>query len=135
VRMPRLIPAIMALALLGLALPACSKQQEEGFPSFVYANSGSLEAYRAAAFLPAEVTTKIPCYCGCRGQHKYLRDCFYNQDGSYTDHAAGCDLCGKIAVDVRAEYEKGTDVKTIRAIIDAKYSVYGEPTDTPAIVD
>jgi hypothetical protein len=29
------------------------------------------------------------------------------------------------------EFEKGTDLKTIRKMIDDKYGKYGEPTPTP----
>ena len=125
---------MLVVTLAGLLAAACARGPAEEFPSFVYAASSSLEAYRAAASVPAEVTTHIPCYCGCatsQAPHRHLRDCFYKPEGGYTDHAAGCDLCGKIMADVKTEFEQGKDVKTIRADIDAKYAAYGAPTDTP----
>ena len=126
----------LAVVFFGVIAAACSGKQSEGFPSFGYGTALSLESYRAAASLPREVETKMPCYCGCEGdptRHMSLWDCFYNQDGSYSDHAAGCDLCGKIVLDVKSEYDKGKSLKEIRAMIDSKYSVYGKPTNTPPV--
>ena len=131
----------LALALLGstgLAL-ACSKSSAKTeFPSYVYASALSLESYKAAVSLPTEVTTQMPCYCGCADfatPHRHLLDCFVNPDGAYTDHASGCDLCGKILLDVAAQHKQGVSIKEIRANIDAKYSVYGKPTDTPLVTE
>ncbi|MDO8751430.1 MAG: PCYCGC motif-containing (lipo)protein [Dehalococcoidia bacterium] len=126
----------LALILLGIVGVACSGGQQEKFPAFVYASALSLESYRAATSLPQEVLTSVPCYCGCATApepHMSLLDCFYNRDGSYSDHAAGCDLCGKILLDAQAAHQGGKDLKAIRAIIDSKYAVYGTPTDTPPV--
>lgn len=130
-------------ALLGLVfaflLPvaaACSGAEKDSFPSYAYASSLSLESYRAAANLPSEVLKSIPCYCGCvtsEPPHGSLQDCFYEQDGSYSEHAASCDLCGKIVLDVRAAHERGEELKDIRNQIDNGYSVYGRPTETPPV--
>ena len=139
----RSIGVALALALLvsaGLAL-ACSRggdKAEGQFPSYVYASAMSLESYKAAVSLPTEVTTQMPCYCGCADfatPHRHLLDCFINPDGTYTDHASGCDLCGKILLDVAAQHGQGVSIQEIRANIDAKYTVYGKPTDTPLVTE
>jgi hypothetical protein len=125
--------------LLVLVLPivaACSGGDKDSFPSFAYASSQSLESYRAAASLPRDVLESIPCYCGCVNSepaHHHLRDCFYEADGSYSEHAASCDLCGKIVFDVRDSHEKGDALVDIRHQIDSGYSVYGRPTETPPV--
>lgn len=132
---------ILALGLAALALVACSRgggQGETEFPSFVYASALSLESYRAAVALPPEVSTSIPCYCGCASSsppHRHLRDCFIKPEGGYTDHAAGCDLCGKIALDALQAYQQGVPLKEIRAMVDAKYAEYGTPTETPPVLE
>ena len=137
-RSPLLATFALALLLVPL-LAACGKgsaAKENQFPSFVYATSLSLESYKAAASLPDQVITQIPCYCGCQAvpsTHRNLKDCFYKEDGSYNDHAAGCDICGKIAIDAAAGIKDGKGLKLIRASIDSKYAVYGKPTDTPPV--
>ncbi|MBI4234339.1 MAG: hypothetical protein HY686_07860 [Chloroflexi bacterium] len=137
-RRPFLAPLALAL-LLVLLVGACGKGSNTGasrFPDYVYATSLSLESYRAAASLPDRVITQMPCYCGCEAapsRHRDLKDCFYLADGSYNDHAAGCDLCGKIATDVAAGLKKGKSLKEIRSSIDGTYAVYGRPTETPPV--
>ncbi|MBI4336303.1 MAG: hypothetical protein HY683_00540 [Chloroflexi bacterium] len=133
----RLAMALGSLVLVALSvgLAACSRGAES-FPSFVYATSSSLESFRAAASLPHEVMNGVPCYCGCKSStppHQSLHDCFYNADGSYATHAAGCDLCGRIAVDTRNEFVKSTPLRQIRELIDTTYSSYGPGTDTPPV--
>ena len=128
--------ALAAIALLLLA--ACARPAAGGdrFPSFVYASALTLDSYRAAATLPARVTTRIPCYCGCVSppdSHRNLRGCFYQADGSFNRHAAGCDLCGRIALDVRQAHSQGMALKEIRGMIDVKYAEFGTPTDTPPV--
>jgi len=140
-RLKKAVVLGLALALLGSAGLACSKEGSKAqtdFPSYVYASALSLESYKAAVSLPREVTTQMPCYCGCADfstPHRHLLDCFFNPDGTYTDHASGCDLCGKILLDVAAQHKQGKSIKEIRANIDAKYSVYGKPTDTPFLAE
>jgi len=131
----------LALALMGSAGLACSKggdKAQTDFPSYVYASALSLDSYKAAVSLPKELTTQMPCYCGCADfptPHRHLLDCFINPDGSYTDHASGCDLCGKIILDAAALHKQGKSIKEIRANIDDKYSVYGKSTDTPLLAE
>lgn len=124
-----------------LIVAACSKGSGQGsteFPPFVYASAMSLASYQAAVALPAEITTRIPCYCGCASSspaHRDLRDCFFKPEGGYTDHAAGCDLCGKIALDVLRAYQQKTPLKEIRAMVDDKYAEYGTSTQTPPVTE
>ena len=79
-----------------------------------------------------ELTKQIPCYCGCYGLgHTNLLDCFIRPQGGYERHASECGICGREAEDVSRMLEQGADPQTIRAAIDAAYSGYGKPTDTP----
>jgi hypothetical protein len=126
----------VAIALLLLA--ACTRPAagENRFPAFVYASALTLDSYRAAAALPIEVITRIPCYCGCVSppdSHSHLRDCFYQADGTFSRHAAGCDLCGKIVLDVQQAHREGVALKSIRAMIDNNYAEFGPPTATPPV--
>lgn len=127
-------------AVLGIGLwflASCGQGGGEApFPAFVYSTAVSLEAYRAAVALPPGVMEAIPCYCGCSGlapAHRHLKDCFFLPEGGFTDHASGCDLCGKIALDVQEAYQQGVALKEIRQGIEAKYAVYGAATDTPPV--
>lgn len=138
----RLFPYIRAVAialLVGLLvvsfLPGCGGKAkgETSFPSFVYASPQSLAGYQVAAEMP-EVLRQIPCYCGCGPslEHKDLRDCFYDDEsGGFDRHAAGCDICGREAVDVKKLHGEGKSIQEIRNIIDERYAKYGEGTDTP----
>ncbi len=129
-------PSLVIVALLLLAACAGPAAEEPRFPSFVYASALTLDSYRAAAALPAQVTTQIPCYCGCVSppdSHHHLRDCFYEADGSFSRHAAGCDLCGKIVLDVQQAYEEGVALSAFRTMIDARYAEFGPPTATPPV--
>ncbi len=132
--------ALFRLSLVSILLillgAACSSAGEKEFPSFVYASSRSLQSYQAAVALPSDVLTKMPCYCGCvtlDKPHMSLRDCFFNEDETYSDHAVGCDLCGRIVLDVQKMHKEGKDLGTIRATIDSTYSSYGAPTNTPPV--
>ncbi len=64
------------------------------FPSYVVTNPMTLKAYTYATEHP-EVLEQIPCYCGCGGHsgHRFLRDCFIHDDGTYDSHASSCDVC------------------------------------------
>jgi hypothetical protein len=99
----------------------------EGAPQVVQ------EAYRFAAANP-NTLQQIPCYCGCGGMgHIANYNCFWQPDGRVDEHALGCGICVDIAQDVRRGLEQGTPLDRIRAQIDADYSRFGPPTDTPAV--
>ncbi len=132
----RLVVATLALAILTAACGAA--QGQEGLPPFAYNSRESLEAYRFAV-ANTDLISQMPCYCGCArlsgGQdaHKSLKNCYLKDDGTFDDHAASCDLCNKIALDVKAWQKEGFSVKDIRARVDDKYQDYGQPTDTPPV--
>lgn len=136
-RSPLTLVALL-LAILPLA-GACggSSADKAGteFPSYVYASAFSLQSYRTAVRVQ-NALTQMPCYCGCEAkpsEHKNLKECFIKPDGSYNDHAAGCDVCGKEAIDVAKALDEGKSLPEVRAMIDAKYAVYGKGTDTPPV--
>lgn len=96
------------------------------------------DAYRFAVANP-EVMTRIPCYCGCGTMgHENALDCFVKDvlpDGSveFDNHAAGCGICVDITQDVMRLTRQGQPLKTIRAYIDAEYSQFAAPTNTPPV--
>ncbi len=76
---------------------------------------------------------QMPCYCGCGKSlnHQNLFDCFVISQGVYSDHASGCMVCEDEANDAQRLTGEGKSPSEIRAWIDAEYSRYGAPTDTP----
>lgn len=76
---------------------------------------------------------QVPCYCGCGKSlaHQNLFDCFVISRGVYSDHASGCMVCDDEANDIQRLAGEGRSAREIRAFIDAEYSRYGAPTDTP----
>lgn len=79
-----------------------------------------------------DLAAKIPCYCGCHSLgHTNLLDCYIRPDGGYEQHASGCGICGMEADDIEQMLAGGQDPGAIRAAIDAEYSSYGRPTNTP----
>lgn len=91
-------------------------------------------SYRFIERHPA-MAKQIPCYCGCGKAigHRNLLDCFVIGPGVYSDHASGCMVCGNEANDVRRLADEGQGAREIRDWIDAEYSKYGPPTDTPIV--
>lgn len=96
------------------------------------------DAYRFAVANP-EVMTKIPCYCGCGAMgHEHALHCFVKDvqpSGTieFDNHAAGCGICVDITQDVMRMTRTGQDLKTIRAFVDAEYSQFAAPTNTPPV--
>lgn len=129
---------LLALAVLASACSGAA-QGQEGLPSFAYNSRESLEGYRFAV-ANQELISQIPCYCGCarlsgEQNHKSLKNCYLKDDGSFDAHASSCDLCNKIALDVKAWQKEGFAVKDIRARVDDKYRDYGDPTDTLPVTE
>ncbi len=96
------------------------------------------DAYRFVVANP-EVMTKIPCYCGCGSMgHQHARQCFIKNVApsgqiEFDNHAAGCGICVDITQDVMKMTRASQDLKTIRAFVDAEYSQFAAPTNTPLI--
>ncbi len=102
-----------------------------GLPDYAVSKRRTQAGYVAALEIPG-LLERVPCYCGCAAVgHKSLKDCFINDDGTFDDHASYCDLCVSEALDVYRWDQEGRSLKEIRAMIDEKYSRYGDPTDTP----
>jgi hypothetical protein len=92
------------------------------------------DAYRFAAANP-EVTQQIPCYCGCGAMgHESNYDCFWQGEGKLDEHALGCGICVDIAQDAMRGLEQGRSLQEIRQQVDADYSQFGPPTDTPPVI-
>jgi len=138
----RAAPVAAMLVLLSLALAGCGATRGEAqgevpkanLPAFVYTSAASLESYRLAVREQA-LLEQQPCYCGCvttaDPPHRNLKECFIKPDGSFEEHGATCDLCGKIALDAADLKAQGLSPREIRAALDAKYLEYGKATDTP----
>jgi hypothetical protein len=96
------------------------------------------DAYRFALANP-KVLTKIPCYCGCGTMgHEHALDCYIKDvqpSGAveFDNHAAGCGICVDITQDVMKMMRQGNDLKSIRAYVDAEYSQFAAPTNTPPV--
>jgi hypothetical protein len=93
-----------------------------------------LDSYRFAAANHA-VLSQIPCYCGCGSMgHSSNYSCFWQREGVVDTHALGCGICVDITQDVMRGLQQGRSLDKIRSQIDADYSRFGPPTDTPPVV-
>lgn len=149
-----LILSVLLLSLAGCAnegalqrLPATSKVAQvklalvptADLPGFAQQTEPRVrDAYRFAVANP-EIMTKIPCYCGCGSMgHQHAQQCFVKDVApsgtiEFDNHAAGCGICVDITQDVMRLTRAGQDLKTIRAFIDAEYSQFAAPTNTPTV--
>ncbi len=128
---------LLAIMVTAYIITACATEPtlpDPPFPTFVYDSALSLKAYRLASRMP-EMLDKLPCYCDCgrASGHKSLHDCFFKADGTYNDHASGCQVCGLEMVDAAQWVREGKSLKQIRSMIDAKYAPYGMPTNTAPV--
>ncbi len=113
-------------------------------PSYAYTNPITLKAYKYATEHP-EILEQIPCYCGCGDHgseasdykpHRFLRDCYINDNWKYDEHASFCDVCIGEASKVQAYLAQGKTLKEARALIDQEYSkIGGMMTNTPPVRD
>ena len=94
------------------------------------------ESYQYAVAHPADLE-KCPCYCGCGAMgHTSNLSCYVQEFGAdgavtYDTHANGCGICVDITQDVMRLKAEGKPSPEIRAYVDARYSPFGPPTDTP----
>ncbi len=107
--------------------PATTNQLK--LPSFAYKDAMTLKAYTYATKHP-EVLEQIPCYCGCGGHgsaasdgkaHRFLRDCFINDNWQYDDHGSNCDTCLALASKTQDYLAAGKTLKEARELIDKEY--------------
>jgi hypothetical protein len=98
-------------------------------PSFAYKDAMTLKGYTYATQHP-DILEQIPCYCGCGGHgsvasegkpHRFLRDCYINDNWQYDDHASNCDTCLAIASKVQDYLAAGKTLKEARTLIDQEY--------------
>ena len=107
-------------------------------PNYAYRTTAVTESYIAAVRLQT-LFEYIPCYCGCVDMshlpydHRHLRDCFYDDAGQFTQHAAGCGTCIDEATTVWSMVRDDAQPIDIRNTIDNRYSNgnYPPPTNTP----
>ncbi|MCZ7356355.1 MAG: PCYCGC motif-containing lipoprotein [Candidatus Methanoperedens sp.] len=144
------IVAVIVLAGIAYAVfsagPATKKTQDTGvkLPSFAYTNPITLKAYKYATEHP-EILEQIPCYCGCGSHgseasdyrpHRFLRDCYINDNWQYDEHASFCDVCVGEATKVQEYLAEGKTLTEARALIDQEYSKIGAMmTNTPPVSD
>ena len=84
-----------------------------------------------------EVSSYIPCYCGCGDQgHKNNADCFVgSRDAqgkvtSWVPHGAACAVCIDIAVESMRMRNSGASVSAIRAQIQSEYRPHFPTSET-----
>lgn len=133
-----LVPVGLAL-LVSLIGAGCSGKAAisngtEELPTFAYNSSMTLAGYKAAVRVREDLYA-IPCFCGCGPSqgHTSMKDCFFNPDGSFSDHASNCHVCAEQAVDLAKWRDDGVSLKEARAQIEAKYSESGPGTNTPPL--
>jgi hypothetical protein len=107
-------------------------------PNYAYRTAAVTQGYVASVELK-NLFEYMPCYCGCADMshlaynHRHLRDCFYDDAGEFSQHAAGCSTCIDIATMVWSMVNNGATPIDIRNMIDNQYSAadYPPPTNTP----
>lgn len=131
----------LTISVLMLLLVACSGSSkstaQQELPEYVqYAPQTVQIAYQFALEHPEQLIHQ-PCYCGCGPiGHTSSLHCFIggiDERGQviFDAHGAGCGICVDIVLDVKRLSEQGYSQLEIRQYIDATYSVYGPPTNTP----
>lgn len=145
-RLTKIFPLTMVILLLaGTAATGCTTSVEEKAshrfemspltkmpPVVQEAPVAVQEAYQFAVANP-DVTTQIPCYCGCGGMgHTSNYTCFVADDSNgqiaFDDHALGCSICVEIAQDTMRLLDEGKSVDEIFTYVDNAYSRFGPPT-------
>lgn len=129
-----LLVGVGALAIWFMATQGEVNSSEVELPAYAYRTTAVTQAYVASLEQPS-LFEFIPCYCGCGMSvgHDHLRDCFYNDYGEFSQHAAGCNICVDEAITIWRMYRQGSSLLEIRNTIDDQYSGgdYPEPTITP----
>lgn len=136
---------LLVLLFTTLLLVSCAEKTELPYklapeselPTFLHdAEPRFREAYQFAIANHHELQ-KYPCTCGCVYlDHRDNADCYIKlilPSGliGFDQHANGCGVCVDITQDVMRLMREGRSPPEIRAFIDAEYSKYGPPTNTP----
>src|SRR5262249_21065296 len=94
-------------------------------------------AFMFAAEHP-EVTSYIPCFCGCEhGGHRGNHDCFVKARATngdvlqWEDHGVECAVCIDVATKSRQMHAAGASVGDIRAAIEREFAAKFPQTHTP----
>lgn len=139
-----LIHTLFVLGLPLFLLAGCGSSQrtivlavDDALPPFLDAATPRVrDAYRFA-IANADELERIPCYCGCgKMGHTSNLSCYIRSTTAdsaivYDEHANGCGICVDITQDVMRLTQIGQSMWEIRAYVDAQYSPFGPPTDTP----
>jgi hypothetical protein len=136
---------ILALLIISIGTAGCSgsgaRATEHSFamapmsemPEAVQQSPATVkEAYQFAVANP-DVTSQIPCYCGCGAMgHTSNYACFVADDRNgqitFDNHALGCSICVDIAQDTMRLLDEGRSVDEIFTYVDNSYSRFGPPT-------
>jgi hypothetical protein len=140
-----LFPLIVLLLVLPAAASGCSTgSSEHEYPmaplnqmplDIQQAPASVLQAYQFAAANP-EVTSELPCYCGCGPiGHTSNYACYVSEikdsgDIVYDGHALGCSICVDITLDAMRLLKQGKTLQEVRVYVDDTYSAFG-PTNMP----
>jgi hypothetical protein len=150
--MPQKFRPILSLLIILLALPAigsgCTSTPAGAagseFPmtplhqmpaDMQNAPASVRQAYQFAVANP-EVTSQLPCYCGCgpighsSNYACYVSDVNSSGGVTYDGHALGCSICVDITLDAMRLLKQGKELAEVRVYIDETYSLYG-PTNMP----
>ena len=110
---------------------------DSSLPGFLDNSPSDVRMAYRFAINNAHELENYPCYCGCGAiGHTSNRGCYIQDaDGSnrlkFDTHAQYCGICVAITLDVMRGLEAGKSSREIRTYIDATYSAYGPPMDTP----
>ncbi len=126
---------ILFFALSALVV-ACGRDRTTygDLPDYAFRSEAALSGYKTAVKHRA-LLTRLPCYCGCGLEPRYmsLADCFFDSDSGYNAHAANCAVCLEEAEDAALWYGQGMSLSEVRQGIDQKYQERGPSTRTPPI--
>ena len=143
---PGRLPGISILLLITLTLSACGSPSPDLALTPIEQLREDLQQQYEHVRVPYQLAlanpdlfSQIPCYCGCRGVHKNVKECFVREikpDGAvvWDDMGLACKICQDIVQDTRQMVRQNKSLAEIRIAIDQKYSRFGPSTDTPPVL-
>jgi len=123
------VMVIVALLVIFISLNNNNNNNNNphNLPAYALSNDKVKEAYLFALDNPS-ILEGINCHCGCmtRGEdgriHKDgLEDCYFQENGQFEEHAAGCSVCINEALQVKSLLVEGKIKEEIKKIIDETY--------------